>query len=256
MITIKTEKEIEVLREGGRRLAVILTTLAQAVIPGISAVELNELAIKLVKADGDVPAFLNYKPSGAKRPYPGALCVSINDEVVHGLAIDQDKILKEGDIVSLDLGLNHGGLITDMSVTVPVGEVRPELLKLINITREALQVGIKTIKDGSHVGDIGYAIERFVRPYGYGIVEDLCGHGVGHKVHEDPFIPNFGEKGRGEKLKVGMVLALEPMLNLGTKEVFEASDGFTYKTADSEPSAHFEHTVVVTKYGAEILTKI
>ena len=255
MITIKTEKDIEMLRESGQRLACILRLVAEKVAPGVTASELNDLAMKLTLEGGDKAAFFNYHPKGMKRAYPAALCVSINEEVVHGIPNEENKVLKNGDIVSLDMGLVHKGLITDMAVTVPVGEVTPELQKLMNITKEALNVAIKSARAGNHVGDIGYAIERFVRPHGYGIVEDLCGHGVGYKVHEDPFVPNFGEKGKGELLKPGMVIAIEPMLNLGTHKVKLTKDDYTYVTADSSPSAHFEHTILITKEGGEILTR-
>ncbi|MFZ2038462.1 MAG: type I methionyl aminopeptidase [Minisyncoccia bacterium] len=255
MITIKTEKDIEILRESGRRLARILRLVSEKVAPGVTASELNDLALKLTLEGGDKAAFFNYRPVGAKRAYPAALCVSINEEVVHGIPNEANKVLKNGDIVSLDMGLIHDGLITDMAITVPVGEVTPELKKLMNVTKEALNVAIKAAKASNHIGDIGYSIERLVRPHGYGIVEDLCGHGVGYKVHEDPFVPNFGEKGKGEKLKPGMVIAIEPMLNLGTHKVKVAKDDWTYVTADASPSAHFEHTILITKAGSEILTR-
>ncbi len=255
MITIKNDKDIEILREGGKRLSEILKVLSSKVKPGVTARELNDLAHEMASRDGDKPAFYNYRPYGAKRAYPAALCVSINEEVVHGIPNEEEKVLKEGDIVSLDMGLMHKGLFTDSAITVAVGEVSPELEKLVNITREALSVAIKASKAGNHIGDIGYAIERLVRPHGYGIVEDLCGHGVGYKVHEDPFVPNFGEKGKGEKLKPGMIIAIEPMLNMGTHHVKQMKDGYTYKTADNQPSAHFEHTILITKGEAEILTK-
>ncbi len=256
MITIKTEKDIKVLREGGKRLAWILREVAKKVAPGVTAAELNDYAMKLTEDGGDKPAFLNYRPYGAKRAYPAALCVSINEEVVHGIPNEEEKVLKEGDIVSLDMGLIHEGLITDSAITVPVGKVSPELEKLMNMTREALAVAIKAARGGNHIGDIGFAIERLIRPHGYGIVEDLCGHGVGYKVHEDPFVPNFGERGKGDKLKPGMVIAIEPMLNLGTSRVKIMKDGYTYKTADEQPSAHFEHTIVITKGDAEIITQL
>jgi len=255
VITIKNDKDIEILRESGKRLAQILRLVSEKVAPGVTASELNDLAMKLTIEGGDKAAFFNYHPKGMKRAYPAALCVSINEEVVHGIPNESVKVLKSGDIVSLDMGLVHKGLITDMAVTVAVGEVTAELQKLMNITKEALNIAIKASQAGNHIGDIGFAIERFVRPYGYGIVEDLCGHGVGYKVHEDPFVPNFGEKGKGEKLRSGMVIAIEPMLNMGTHKVKLMKDDYTYTTADSLPSAHFEHTILITKNGAEILTK-
>jgi methionyl aminopeptidase len=256
MITIKTKEEIAILREGGTRHAEILQRVTAAVVPGVSTRELDSLALKLVKEKGDTPAFLNYKPYGAKRPYPATLCVSINDEVVHGIPNEHDRILNEGDIVSLDLGLIHNGLITDMAVTVPVGKVDEEAHKLMETTKEALRLGIKAAKGGKTVGDIGSAIATFVRPKGYGIVEELAGHGVGYSVHEDPYVPNFGAKGEGAKLHPGMVIAIEPMLNEGTKEVYLDKDGYTYKTADGSRSAHFEHTILITKSDPVILTSL
>jgi methionyl aminopeptidase len=256
MITIKTEKDIEILREGGHRLAEILQALSKKVAPGVSTAELNDLAHEMTLANGDKAAFLNYHPYGAGRPFPATLCVSVNDEIVHGIPNENPIILKEGDIVSLDMGLIHKGLITDAAITVPVGEISPEVQKLINITKEALAVAIKAARPGHHIGDIGFAIEKLVVPHRYGIVEELCGHGVGYKVHEDPYVPNYGESGKGEKIKPGMVIAIEPMINLGTRHIVQADDGWTYKTADGKPSAHFEHTIVITKNGSEILTKL
>ncbi len=255
-VTIKTKEEIEILRAGGKRLASILAELVRAVRPGMSTLELDNLARKLAEEGGDKPAFLNYKPAGMKRPYPAAICVSVNDEVVHGIPNENPKILKDGDIVSIDMGLNHKGLFTDSAITVPVGVVDTEANDLLLTTRQSLMEGIKAIKEGAYVRDISYAIERHIRPKRYGIVEELCGHGVGHKVHEDPFIPNFCLESKGERLKAGMVLALEPMVNEGGKHIKLDADGWTYRTADGKRSAHFEHTVVVTKSGAEILTEL
>jgi len=254
-ITIKTKEDIKNLREGGRRLAEIVEKLARAVHPGVSSLELNALAEKLTREGGDEPAFLNYKPYGAAKPYPASLCVSINDEVVHGIPNSKEKILKEGDVVSLDMGLKHKNLFTDMAVTVAVGKIDPETQKLLDVTRESLERGIAAAKAGARVGDISYAVESFIKSSGaYGIVEELAGHGVGYKVHEDPYVPNFGKKNIGPVLKAGMVIAIEPMVNLGTKKVVLDEDGFTYKTADGKPSAHFEHTVAITEKGAEVLT--
>ena len=258
MVIIKTSKEIEILREGGKRLATILYKVKDKIKPGISTKELDDYAFKLITEYGDTPAFLNYKPEGADAPFPASLCVSVNDEVVHGIP-KVDKILKEGDVVSIDLGLKHNGLFTDMAITVPVGDVNPRTLKLLDITRKALQVGIDSACGGNTVGDIGYAIESFVRaqkPIKYGIVEVLSGHGVGRAIHEDPYVPNFGKKGTGEKLVPGMVIALEPMLNNGTKHVTLDDDGYTIRTADGKKSAHFEHTILITDGEPEILTKI
>lgn len=252
---VKTEKEIEILRECGKRLAHVLDDLEKAVRPGVSTKELDMLAEKLIRATGDTPAFLGYQPYGADFPYPGTLCVSVNDEIVHGIGKD-DHILKEGDIIGLDLGLIHNGLITDSARTVAAGKISPAAQKLLDTTKQALEVGINAAKAGAHSGDIGYAIENFVKPYKYGIVRELGGHGVGRQVHEEPYIPNYGtKKGVGAKLKPGMVIAIEPMLNIGKRGIVLAKDGYTYHTADRSLSAHFEHTVLITKDGPEILTK-
>lgn len=253
MIRIKTPDDIEKLREGGRRHAEILRKVSEKVVPGVTTEELNEYAHQLIEEGGDKPAFLGYTPEGVSYPYPASLCVSVNDEIVHG--IPSDFVLEEGDIVSLDLGLSHKGMITDGAITVACGKISREAEKLMNITREALSVGISQIKPGNTTGDIGHAIEQFVKPHGYGIVKILAGHGVGYAVHEDPYIPNYGKRGTGEKLIPGMVLAIEPMLTLGTDEVYVTEDEYTYITADESLSAHFEHTVVVTETGVEILTK-
>lgn len=255
-IIIKTKEEIEIIREGGKHLAHVLSEVSKKVAPGVSTKELDDYASKIISDLGDKPAFKNYKPEGAKTPFPGTLCISINDEVVHGIPSSK-RILKEGDIVSIDCGVNHKGYFTDMAITLPVGEISSEDKKLLEITREALHIGIKQAKIGKRTGDIGFAIESFVKKQKkkYGIVDILSGHGVGKYIHEDPYVPNFGEKGRGEKLVEGMVLALEPMLNLGTKNVVLDSDDWTFKTRDGKKSAHFELTIAVGKNGGEILTK-
>ena len=267
MISIKTKEDIAILREGGKRHALILRELAKMVRPGLPVIELENTARRLISEgtgsgfDGsDKPAFLDYQPKGASRPYPAALCVSINDEVVHGIPNEPDKngaekVLKEGDIVSMDLGLIHKNLITDAAVTVAVGKISDECAKLLKVTKESLMAGIKAVKAGKRVGAIGEAIERVALAHGYGVVEDLSGHGVGYEVHEDPYVPNYGSAKKGAILKPGMVIAIEPMFNLGTKKiVFDNRDGYTFRTADGKPSAHFEHTLVITKSGAEILT--
>ncbi len=256
MITIKTKEDIQILREGGKRHAEILLALKAMVRPGVSAKALDEEAHRLIREGGDTPAFLNYQPHGASRPFPASLCVSINDEVVHGIPNEEEKILKEGDIVTLDLGLIHKNLITDAAITVHVGKVSKELEELIEATKAALMAGIRAAKGGKRVGDIGVAIERLALAHKYGVVEELSGHGVGYHVHEDPFIPNYGVAGTGEVLKPGMVVAIEPMFNLGSRHVVLDNDGYTYKTKDGKPSAHFEHTILITKGEPEILTKV
>ncbi len=253
---VKTPQEIEILRESGKHLARVLDEVEKAVVPGISTFELDQIAENAIRDMGDIPAFLGYQPYGADFPYPGTLCVSVNDEIVHGIG-KIDHILKDGDIIGLDLGLIHNGLITDSARTVAVGKITEAAQKLLDTTKKALHVGISAVKAGATAGDIGYAIERFVKPFKYGIVRELGGHGVGRKVHEDPYIPNFGtRKGLGAKLKPGMVIAIEPMLNIGKRGIVLDKDGYTYRTADRSLSAHFEHTILITKDGAEILTKI
>jgi len=253
MIIIKTEKEIEVMREAGKRHAIILEKLAKMVKPGVSTWELDVAAETMIRDYGDIPAFKGYKPDGADYPFPGSLCVSVNDEVVHGIPA-KDRILEEGDVVSLDLGLKHEGLFTDAAITVPVGKVSNQLNELLMVTEEALQIGIDAAQIGNTTGDIGHAIESFVNKR-FGIVEGFSGHGVGRKIHEDPYIPNYGKAGTGTKLVAGMTVAIEPMLNLGKKRVEILDDGYTVVTADGHPSAHFEHTIAITEKGPEILTK-
>jgi methionyl aminopeptidase len=255
MIIIKTPEEIEIIREGGKRLATVLYKVKEMVKPGISTWELDKYAEKLIKEMGDYPASLHYLPEGADSPYPASLCVSVNNEVVHGIP-KKEKILQEGDIVSLDLLLKHKNLFTDMAITVSVGEVSGASKKLLEVTEKALQVGINAAQVGNKIGDIGHAIESFVRPHRYGIVEILSGHGVGRAIHEDPYVPNFGKANTGAKLVPGMIIAIEPMLNNGTKNVVLDEDGWTFRTADGKKSAHFEHTILITEGEPEILTKI
>lgn len=256
MIIIKTPEEIEKLREGGKRLAHLIADVSELARPGVSALELDLFIQDKIKELGDEPAFLGYKPAGHRTAYPAALIVSVNSEVVHGIPT-ATKILKEGDVVSLDLGIKHAGLFTDHAVTVAIGEVSKDKKKLIETTREALYVGLEAIVPGARVGDIGHAVESFAKKAGkYGIVKALAGHGVGRAIHEDPYIPNYGKKGTGEKLVPGMVIAVEPMLTLGTDEVIEGRDGYTMKTEDGSCAAHFEHTILVTETGYEILTEV
>lgn len=254
MITIKSQEEIATLREGGRRLAGILAELAERADVGVSTAELDKLGYEMAVKNGDKPAFLGYKPYGAKYPFPASVCISINDEVVHGIPAE-DKILKDGDVVTLDMGLVHGGLITDSAITIIVGKADPKDRELADVTAKALRKGIEAIKPGGTVGDIGHAIQEFVKPYGFGHAEGLAGHGVGYKVHEDPYVPNTGKAGTGEKLVPGMVIAIEPMLTRGKGKVIFDADGYTVRTKDGKRSAHVEHTVAVTKRGYLVLTE-
>lgn len=252
-IIIKTAEQIEILREAGKIHAGILNTLEKFIRPGLTAMELNNEADRLVREAGAIPAFLNYQPDFTYPKYPASLCVSINEIIVHGIPTD-DIVIQEGDLVSIDLGLKYKDLFTDSARTVAVGEVSEEKKALIADSYEALARGIAAAKPGNTVGDIGYAIESFNNKK-YGNVKELSGHGVGVKIHEDPYVPNYGKPGRGAKLRAGMVIAIEPMFNLGTSNVKFWDDQYTVETADGAWSAHVEHTVLITENGPEILTK-
>lgn len=253
MIT-KNQGEIEILRAGGKLLAQVLNKVAQAAKPGVSAYELNALAEKEIEALGAAPSFKNYKPDPRQPGFPAALCVSLNNEVVHGLP-EKKKVLRQGDIVSLDLGVWYRGLATDAALTVPVGETDKQGFELINTTKLCLMNALEQVKPGNTTGDIGHAIETTAKSFGFSVVRELVGHGVGKAVHEDPEIPCFGKPGQGVKLLEGMVLAIEPMVNEGRGEIEFSDDGWTVETRDSKRSAHFEHTVIVTNQGCEILTE-
>lgn len=241
------------MRVAGKRHAEVLRKVCEMVKPGVTTGALDAYAEKLIREYGDVPAFLNYRPAGVKKPFPKSICVSVNDEIVHGIPSD-DRMLLDGDIVSIDIGLKHDGVFTDAAVTIPVGNISHELQNLLATTEEALRIGIDAIVPGAKTGDIGYAIEQYVAGR-YGIVREYSGHGVGRAIHEDPYVPNYGKPGTGELLKPGMTIAIEPMLNIGKKETFMLDDGYTVVTRDGKPSAHFEHTVLITETGYEILTK-
>jgi methionyl aminopeptidase len=253
-MVIRTPQEREALSEGGKRLAVVLQTLKAKVAPGVTTEELDDLAEQLIRDGGDDPCFLGYTPEGAQRPYPATLCVSINDEIVHGIPNESVKVLKEGDIVGLDLGLRHEGIIVDAAITVPVGKVSAETLRLLQATENALSAGIAAAKPGNHVGDISYAIGETIEKAGFKVVKELGGHGVGEFVHEEPFVANYGRPGTGELLEEGMVLALEPISSAGKAAVTLAPDGYTFRTKDGSKSAHFEHTILLEADGARIMT--
>lgn len=256
MITIKTPEDIQKLREGGKHLAMVLVALKNAVRVGMSTAGLDALAEKMVREMGDKPAFLNYKPQGAKRAFPASLCVSINDEIVHGIPNENSRVLVEGDIVGLDMGLIHDGMIVDAAISVAVGKVDAGAKKLLAATEEALNAGIKAARGGAHVGDIGTAVEAVADRNHFIVAEELAGHGVGYNVHEDPFVPNFAAPGQGPLLKPGMVIAIEPMFNEGKGDIKVDQDGWTIRTKDGSRSAHFEHTILITEGAPEILTKI
>ncbi len=248
MIQIKSQREIELMREAGRILDLTRNMLKNHVKPGISTHQLDQLAEDYIRSLGAVPSFKGY------HGFPGSICTSINEVVVHGIPSSKE-ILKEGDIITLDFGVNYKGYHADSATTYPVGKVSPDIEKLLDITEKSLYIGLEQAKPGNHVSDISYAIEAFVKPHGYGIVEEFTGHGIGRDLHEEPYVPNFGKPHQGPILKPGMTFCVEPMINLGTKRVKVLSDNWTTVTVDKKPSAHFEHMIVITETGYDILTK-
>lgn len=246
-VTVKSAKETELMREAGRLLEIVHDEMAKMIRPGISTMDINEHGDKVIRELGCVPNFLNY--SG----YPASICVSVNEEVVHGIP-RRDHILKEGDIVSLDAGLIYKGYHSDAARTHAVGQIDPKVQKLLDVTKQSFFEGIKMARAGNHLFDISNAIDSYVTPFGYGIVQDLVGHGIGTSLHEDPQIPNFRQKRRGIKLVPGMTLAVEPMINMGTWEVEWLDDGWTVISADHSVSAHYENTILITDGEPEILT--
>lgn len=247
MIKIKSKDEIKKMREGGKKLAAILKKVSKKVKPGVNLLALEEYTDELIAAAGAEPSFKNYKG------YPSSVCISVNEEVVH--CAPRDYLVKEGDLVSLDCGLLYKGMYTDMALTIPVGMVSLKAQRLVKVTKKALLIGLQEIKADATVGDIGAAIQAYVEAQEFGVVTQLVGHGVGHEVHEEPRIPNYGKAGSGEVLKEGMCLAIEPMVNLGDGGIVFEEDGWRVTTKDHSLSAHFEVTLVVTKKGFEILTK-
>lgn len=253
MTTIKTPAEVEIMAEAGQRLASVVEALRKEVRAGVTTIFLDKLAKKLIKESGAEPAFLGYRPAGSEKPYPFTICASLNDVVVHGLP--SDYALKSSNILKLDLGLKYKGFYSDSAITVPVGAIGREAQKLIHVTREALNIGIAEARPGKMVGDIGCAIEKFVTKNGFSVVRSLTGHGIGRDLHEEPQVLNFGRKGEGEELVPGMVLAIEPMVAMGSGATKQLADD-SFITADGSPSAHWEHTVAITEQGTRILTKI
>ena len=250
---IKTEKEIQAMREGGKILAKILEEVAKKVAPGVTTAFLNKEAIRLISAYGARPSFLGYRPKGAPSPYPAALCTSVNDEIVH--SIPSKRKLNEGDIIGLDLGIWYKDMCVDAALTAGVGKISAGARELIETAEQSLREGIATVKNGAKIGDIGHAISDYVEKRGFSVIRDLAGHGVGRGPHEDPMILNFGAKGKGQAIASGMTLAIEPMIAEGDWHIKTVADGWTLKTLDGKLSAHFEHTVLVTDEGCEILTQ-
>ncbi len=256
MITKKSPEEIAKLRIAGGILAKILKTLGKESVPGMSTLDLDDRAMELIEEYGVEPALLGYHPEFAPMPFPAAICISVNNCVQHGIP-SSDIVLKEGDVVNLDMSIGYQGMIVDSGITVGVGAISDTDRKLIAATQEALAHAIKEAKPGNHIGDISHVIETFIKSRGFSCVEVLCGHGVGYKIHEEPLIPNVGRAGDGPLIEVGHVYAIEPIVNVGTKDVWfdDKGDGYSVYTKDGKNSAHFEHTVVIAETGAEILTK-
>ncbi len=252
-IPIKTRNEVEKMREASRHVAEILLELRELVRPGVTTQELDRFAEKKVGERGVVSSFKGYDPQGLP-PYPAVLCVSVNEEIVHG--IPGSRTIEPGDIVSLDFGVSLEGLHGDSAVTVAVGEVDPEKRRLLDVTRDSLCQAVETMKPGNRLSDIGHAVQSRVESEGFSVVRDFAGHGIGRRMHEPPWIPNYGMPGRGPRLMPGMVLAIEPMVNAGTPVVEILDDEWTAVTADGLPSAHFEHTILITDDSPEILTRI
>lgn len=255
MITIKTEEEIKKMQKAGRILAEILIKLQKAVRPGFSTGRLEMLARNLIHAANARPAFLGYSNGKHEKPFPSALCISINHELVHAPAFPS-RIFQLGDLVSIDCGIEYQKFFSDAAITFTIGKPSALQKKIIRVTKKALELGIKKVRNGAYVGDISSTIQKYVEKNNFSVIRDLVGHGIGRALHEEPPIPNFGKEGEGIKLKTGMTLAIEPMVSAGSPQVETLNDGWTVIVKDKSLSAHFEHTVVVGQRGAQILTKI
>lgn len=242
----KTEEEIELIRESSLLIGKTFAVLAPMVQPGVTTLQLDKAADEFIRDNGGFPGFFGYNG------YPNSICASVNNAVVHG--IPSDKPLESGDIVSVDIGVLKNGFFGDSAYTFAVGKISPEVQQLLEVTKKSLQLAIEQAVAGKRIGDIGYAVQQYTESFGFGVVRDLVGHGVGRNLHEAPEVPNYGRRGQGMQLLPGLVLAIEPMINMGTKHVKQLKDGWTIVTADGKPSAHFEHTVVVRKDKAEVLS--
>jgi methionyl aminopeptidase len=246
MTKIKSQEEIEIMAEGGKILATVLKAVEKMVKPGVTTLELDRAAEALILSNGAKPAFKGYEG------FPFSLCASVNENIVHGFP--SEYALREGDIIGLDLGVFYKGYNTDMAVTVPVGNISYDAKRLLNTAKKALRLGVKKSKPGNTIGDIGNTIQRFAEGQKYGVIRDLCGHGIGKSVHEDPRVPNFGLRKTGEELVEGMVICIEPMLAMGDYSLTKSKDGYGFATKDGSLAAHFEHTIAITKKGPRILT--
>lgn len=250
MVQLKAPWELAIMRDNGRRLAEVAALLREHLRPGVTTLDLDALAEERIRAMGALPSFKGYVVE--KVPFPGTICASFNEQVVHG--IPSSRVVRDGDVLSIDMGLSFGGYHVDSSFTVAVGQVTARIQELLDITRKSLYVGIAEARPGRRVGDIGHAIETTVKPHGFGIVRQLVGHGIGRALHERPSVPNYGKPNTGDLLKPGMCLAIEPMITLGGWKTKLLKDAWTVVTCDGSIAAHFEHTVAVTPTGPEILT--
>lgn len=248
MIIGKSKKELEKMRAAGRLVGQVLQELRTMAQPGLTTMEVDRAAEKMIRDAGALPTFKGY------HGFPYSICASVNEQVVHGFP--SDYVLKDGDIFSIDCGVTLEGFVGDTATTVPVGAVTDEVLKLIRVTDECLDFAIEQCRPGKHLGDIGFAVQQHAESHGYSVVRDYVGHGIGRRMHEDPQIPNYGKPGQGPKIRAGYVFAVEPMINLGTQYTKVLSDGWTVVTLDGKPSAHSEHTIAITEEGPEVLTRI
>ena len=251
-IFLKTEDEIELMRKANRLVGKTLGEIAKHIKPGVTTLQLDKVAEEFIRDNGAIPTFKNF-PNPFGNPFPASICTSVNDVVVHGIP-DDKTVLKEGDVISVDCGTLLDGFNGDSCYTFCVGEVEPEIKQLLKATKESLYLGIESAVAGKHIGDIGNAVQGHCESFGYGIVRELTGHGIGKDMHEDPSVPNYGNKGNGVLLKAGMCIAIEPMVTMGDRSIYMMPDRWTIRTRDGKPAAHFEHTVVVRRGKAEILS--
>jgi len=246
MVHYKTKEEVELIKESAQILGKAHGEVAKLVKPGVKTAELDSIAEEFIRDNGGVPSFKNYNG------FPSSLCISLNENVVHGFPSEYE--LQNGDIISVDCGVYYKGFHSDSAYTYPVGNVDEKVLQLLKVTKESLYKGIEEAVCGNRIGDIAFAVQNHVEQFGYGVVRELVGHGLGRDLHESPEVPNYGKRGKGPKLKDGLVIAIEPMVNLGSRSVVQEADGWTIRTADKRPSAHYEHTVAIFKEGTEVLT--
>jgi len=251
MVQLKTSAEIEKMQKAGRVVALVFEALSDLIKPGVSTFELDRKAEQVIRGEGAVPSFLGY----GTPPFPASICVSINQEIVHGIP-SHSRILKEGDIVSVDVGAELDGFHGDAARTFPVGEISPEVAQLVKVTEECFWIGFEKSQIGNRIGDISSAIAQHAESFGYGVVRELTGHGIGRHMHEDPDVPNYGKKGHGLRITAGLVIAIEPMINLGTRNIEVLDDEWTIVTADGRQSSHYENTIAITPNGPIITTKV